>query len=833
MSDTPTRHGISSDTLTRAGWRNIQPAEAAELVGMDTAGVLIPYRHLDGAPVSDGGKPYNRLRLAQPRAGQKYHQRAGTRQHCYLSPALAEIGRQGGDLVIVEGEAKALSLCEAGVPAVGMSGFFGFCDRDRTVESKTGAPERFVVVAELAAAVAKLKPARLLLLGDSDTALNADFSRAAARFADLFRDFPVALPRIPLNGPAKGVDDVREALGPRFAPWWDERVASAVQIEPSTRPTSLFLRLLKTEEAAVAKLAGNKRDWAKRRLVESGAHVLGEPLDFDELAGFVAETVGINRRPYKQACQARREEIAMEARAKECAETGDGPRKIRVDAQAGQWTRDALEVLGATTYLFAGNLCLAADDGRLRPLAAAEAVSYADDAERMQFGIETKDGFERTNFTESSARVLLGAVTRHLGLLRPVDVVSPVPALAWDGVTARTVETYDRSTRILARGGKVEKLTAGEATSALTALLCDFDFASPGDAARCISLLVTPALVLGGFLGNGRPDDRATFGRAPFFWLCKSSPGAGAGTLAKLTAAVYGLPAEPVARIDDPARFLESLSTKLLAGDGLIYLDNVRGAGLSKSPEFESLLTEPSFVARIPYRQGEVDVTRRVFVGCSNGAVLSKDLATRTVSVQIRKQPVTHTWRAWPEGSLLAHAVANRARYLGACYALVRAWAEAGRPAGQVTGFRFSEWERAASWIVAQVLPGIALLDATHAERSERLADPDHDFLLALCRALSDSGMRGEFAATELAEIAIKAELRTGEPADHASEIGRALARRFATDGEHAFAGDFIITRSHSQKDNGRELKKWSVRRAGTPAPAAQPSDRTESLFAA
>jgi hypothetical protein len=315
--------------------------------------------------------------------------------------------------------------------------------------------------------------------------------------------------------------------------------------------------------------------------------------------------------------------------------------------------------------------------------------------------------------------------------------------------------------------------------------------------------------------------------------LCKSSPGAGAGTLAKLTAAVYGLPAEPVARIDDPARFLESLSTKLLAGDGLIYLDNVRGAGLSKSPEFESLLTEPSFVARVPYRQGEVDVTRRVFVGCSNGAVLSKDLATRTVSVQIRKQPLTHTWRAWPEGSLLAHAVARRARYLGACYALVRAWAEAGRPAGHVTGFRFGEWERAAAWIVAQVLPGVALLDATHAERSERLADPDHDFLISLCRIVADGGMRGEFAATELAEIAIKSELRTGEPADHASDIGRALARRFTTDGEHTFAGDFIITRSHSQKDNGRELKKWSVRRAGTPAPAAQPSDHTESLFAA
>jgi len=55
------RPGISSETLTANGIRDIAPDEAKKLIGQSVAGLLIPYHNLDG---SESG--FHRLRLKSP-----------------------------------------------------------------------------------------------------------------------------------------------------------------------------------------------------------------------------------------------------------------------------------------------------------------------------------------------------------------------------------------------------------------------------------------------------------------------------------------------------------------------------------------------------------------------------------------------------------------------------------------------------------------------------------------------------------------------------------------------------------------------------------------------
>lgn len=204
------RPGIGADTLALLGVRRVGEAEAFELIGQRFAGLFIPYGiHVDG-------KPFGRLRLDKPTDDRKYTQRSGSGVHPYL-PALPGLEAQP-DLVIVEGEFKAIALCEAGVRAIGISGFYGFQHEGELCHR---------LVRHLADHPAQ----HILFLGDNDTALNFQFADAAVKLAGLV-NVPVALPRIPLSMP-KGVDDCREQLGAEaFAPWWQSLLAAAVPVPP-------------------------------------------------------------------------------------------------------------------------------------------------------------------------------------------------------------------------------------------------------------------------------------------------------------------------------------------------------------------------------------------------------------------------------------------------------------------------------------------------------------------------------------------------------------------------------------------------------------------------
>lgn len=789
------RPGISKEMLERAGVRPVSAEEAKALCCIAESGLWVPYRDLDGNAVRDGDKDYGRLRLDTPQDKKKYHQAAGTTVHAYLPSGLADIGDAGGDLHIIEGEFKSLSLTEAGFPAVGISGFYGFAT------AGGGA-----LVPELAEVIACRKPARILYCGDSDTALNVHFSTAAIRLVNLVKPTPVLLPRIPLNGHGKGADDCREVLGLQFGEWWQERIKRAVDACAHSSSLRLALSLFESELDAIANLEGPARLDAEQRLVQLAAGLKDDPILQGRVLKFAVEKLGLARRDLNRAVTA-----LEKRRFRQGSQAGEGTgRVIESHLPSFIWTRQVWEAVGDSVYWYAGNLCRL-HEGQLHPQNPAQLVSFLDNPSRCQFQKQNLNGEAvPKSLNEADARVFLTSWMEVPDLLQTVDVFSNVPVLAWDGNKAVLVNQYDRALRILANTAPVVLPSPREAVSLLAQLLCDYDFATAGDLGRAIALLLSPALVQGGFLGKGR---------APLFLVEKTQAGAGGSLLLRLSCQIYGLKPHPISKTDNHDRAIEDLSRLLLSGAGFIYFDNARGKGLQNLPELESFLTEPIFSCRAPYKHGEADVTRRVLAVSSNGAVFSADLATRTVKLVIRKRPANYAWASYIEGSIEDHVVANKERYLGAVFSLVKDWADQGRPAGKdLTGFRFPQWERACAWILQKHFPGLPLLDASHQDAQERLADPDHDFIRNLFRLVVEGESRGELTASSLAEIGAEAGLLDGDEQQNRMKIGKVMKRRFNTDGEHTFdGGNFRVKRDTrlSSSGNGHEVAFYEIHAGG------------------
>jgi hypothetical protein len=109
--------------------------------------------------------------------------------------------------------------------------------------------------------------AKVLFMGDSDTVLNSDFAREAAKlrkalFASkrfqFLQELRVAV--CPLDGP-KGVDDVHGAMGEQFRAWFESLVESAFAVPSKASPTEIFCALLRREtQRARAAVTGDNHD---------------------------------------------------------------------------------------------------------------------------------------------------------------------------------------------------------------------------------------------------------------------------------------------------------------------------------------------------------------------------------------------------------------------------------------------------------------------------------------------------------------------------------------------------------------------------------------------
>lgn len=778
------RPGVSSSFLLSQGVKKVSLTKAKILTGCSTPGLYIPYYDLNGKPIEDGENEFGRLRLSQPIGDKKYHQRKNSKQHAYI-PLLNQWSEFNW-VILVEGEFKALSLCEAGYPAIGLPGLYA------TSENK--------LLPEIEEFVSEYKPAKIYYLGDSDTFTNWQFSNAVLKIRERF-DSEILLPRIPLDSPDKGIDDCRELLGEDFDQWFQSILSESIEVTNDFTDSDLALTLFDREVPILEKMDRVPR----RKYIKKAYKNLLPQLETFELAEI--------RKIFKKnrfSTNAEFDELLNKTlnEQKEKFKDYDVP-TIDKSQPSGDWTREILEIMSDDVFLYSDILCTHEDE-KMIPINPAQITTKFDQKSKCRIVKKNNKGEYETPLTEPDGRLIIGAVRNCKSILRIVEMMSKIPLLVEESGSPKILnEGYNESHKTLVcRSDNIADLSAEEAVRSLLNVIRDFKPETKNDLARLIAAILTPALSLGGLIGQGR---------SPIFYIEKDKHGTGGGMLTKLIFLIYGEKPEAVVESEKSDRLMEGISQKVRNGRNLLFLDNIRGDILKNSPKLESITTEPIMEIRVPYYQGNASMVRRVFYIVTNGAQLSPDLASRCVKIKILHRGKDFKYNQWSEGGLLEHVEANNIKYLSAIYALIKIWISEGRPSGKTTNFRFPQWEKAMSWIIERFFDDLTLMDSEHDKRVIDMVDQDFDLLKNLFRCATTHTKSVTLSPSSIAGIGIENDLiDEGDLTKIQMRVGRMLSKRFSYDGCFEFGnGEFAIVRTSdvNPNDKNKTLKKYTITR--------------------
>jgi VirE N-terminal domain len=370
-----------------------------------------------------------------------------------------------------------------------------------------------------------------------------------------------------------------------------------------------------------------------------------------------------------------------------------------------------------------------------------------------------------------TARALLSSREAN-EVLPSVSAVLAAPVIASDGkdvlVCGKGYHAVNGG--IFVTGGDdPPDVPIAEAIARLRYLLADFDFPSKGDEARALASLVSPALRFGGILPALAPVDVAEADQSQ----------AGKTYRHKLIAAIYREKLNFVIQKTGGVGSLdETIGERLVAGKPFVIFDNLRGRVTSTF--FESALTAGGRVGcRIPHK-GNVDVDVRPFVfgATSNGMEATIDLANRSVITRIRKRPAGYSFKAWPEGDLLAHVERNQAYYLGCVFAVVIEWLRRGKPTTTETRHDFRAWVQSMDYIVQSVMQAAPVMDG-HEAHKQRVANPALSWLRQIALDLVSRAKSGWHSASELAEASSDTDtpIPGSRPDAHDDDRARAVGR--------------------------------------------------------
>jgi hypothetical protein len=276
------RPGISAKTLRKAGVY-LAPSPLGRI---ETGDLVIPYHDIDGKPTG-----FERWRLAKPRGDQKYDQEPGSGTRAYLPPQLHEMP-PNDSLAITEGEFKALSLAGEAVPAIGLPSFGSY----------TSEGDKKILLGGILDAINARQVDSVYFLGDSDTATNSEFSRSAHFLAAELSEcgVKVHLPRIPLDGPGKGVDDCKDILGTRFGEWWQGLLSSAEEIDLKSSHWALVVQLLDREISRFKSLSGAEKTKHQRR-VEEMVRKCDDKIQQSKLIAIGSKALGVSKADLRAA----------------------------------------------------------------------------------------------------------------------------------------------------------------------------------------------------------------------------------------------------------------------------------------------------------------------------------------------------------------------------------------------------------------------------------------------------------------------------------------------------------------------------------------------------
>ncbi|CAN5470555.1 hypothetical protein BH09VER1_BH09VER1_26430 [soil metagenome] len=857
------RPGVSNQTLLANGIHRPTRQELSSIFHFKFSGFIIPYFDLIGKPIYDTTDVidreirYARIRYDEiPKAKGKYDQLKGTHTHLYIPRGLQLLDCD--DLVVVEGEMKALSLVEARIAAIGIGGFYGFTKTDKLTKEVLINPEAPDLLSGL-------NVKRILFLGDSDTATNWQFSDAAVKIATVVTQ-EVLLPRIPLSSPLdkeKGIDDVRQSRAGSFPEFWKSIKDEATKVSPDADRHKLCLDLYEKALPVISSAADADDTTIFRRtcqiasyLPEKRAAIMDRFEDLCIRAGYqisqVLEGATIAR-------IARDKEKANRAKG-EYGKKEEESAKIQIEnLYAGKdFTRPAASPIG--TFRKAEKAPANELPNFLLPgpftnvPQSAETIFSVLATTKIFFSINGTLSFLEDHYNRGrpdlkilTARELRSRLATHGNICKLVNTKSGpklkdgqliseddmltimasaqarlVPNIS--GIHNSPVLVDDKgSPKVLSKGyhpegggryildGHVESPSLSEAVKNLRMLLEEFRFLTPGDRSRAMCAILTPALRFGDVMR----------GHSPGFLFEADRSQTGKGFLAEIIQSLYGEAANFVSQREGGVGSTdESIAQALVDGKPFIQLDNF--TGLMRSTFLESLLTTnfgEKVAARVPYSAAvKIDPSRFIFHMTSNGLQITEDLANRLCVIRILKRE-GHHYREFPEGSLIEHVKTNQPLYLGSVFTVLREWFAAGKQRNREsnTQGRFQLWWQTVDWIVGNVLGEAPCWDPNLATR---MTNTDLTWLRDLCRAVVDRQKNGTaLTANDIVDICQGGEIyiQTAlglKPLD-ALKTGKAMARVFGDNDsvqvDHYLVKRGIKARVRKEKGDMVETKTYVV----------------------
>jgi hypothetical protein len=678
-----TRPGISPEFLSRHGVRHVDKDEAESLLGFKAGGgEWIPYPGSNSRGMLVNDRPYGRLRLDHPRGHVKYLSQRDSGSQLFV-PQGPPFGKA---LIIVEGEYKAMSLCEAGFRAVGIGGI---------TSAMTGGK----LIPDLAKIICRYNPDTILFLGDSDTCFLFDLSREAAKLARLLPDgCSLKLPRIPLSMP-KGIDDVREALADGFPEFWESLKIESIPVSSGASASALAVEIAKRELPAI------KRHFDKAAkismLIELASYL--DPLHLDILAKAASESLDLPvvsfRETAKQIASKRREDQAEKLRQAKASteESVNDPRpKIELpgsrDRLLSEFGADVGPILAKHGF-FAKDRLIVYPDTEKSVLTAITGRAFRTAIEKhiIPFRVvKTRSGeacsFNRT-ITREDAESLLECpqLIDCLPIIRAVNNARfPIGRAA--GHIELLPEGYDSETMIFTTPGgpQVEDVNAADGARFLHELFSEFCF-KENDSERAVSVAVSAMLTL--FVFHIIPKGALR----PGFLYTANAEGSGKTLLARL-AIVPRIGYTPTGSLPEQEEEVQKvIFSTAIAGSPVLFLDNIKRH--TASGAIEGAMTAPFITGRILGRSQTLTIENMMTVFFTgNGATISPDLRRRVLHVELFLR------EARSEDRKINHPLDEQAieglrdAILSALWSITLAWDKAGRPLPRLKLKDYEPW---------------------------------------------------------------------------------------------------------------------------------------------
>ena len=711
-------------------------------------------------------KPYVRIRLDKPTGDAKYKQAYGTTQHVYIPEGLEKLCCE--ELVLVEGEIKAISLVEEGIPAVGIGGIYGI-----QAKKDEKHPELVRLIPEVLPLLKQLGVKKIYFLGDGDTSLNWQFSDAAVKYSALLTPIPVYLPRIPLDEP-KGIDDVKAIKKTGFLAFW-KKITKAASLVESLPLTELGNEILLIKSAEFRKLVNT----LCFQLIDEQMAVIAGPKDinddklyfyrFTQIYSYIKSNAD-DREAFFKLCDDAQYSI------KAIVEAGEFTSMAKSEKKKNNKGKNNKAKYGELTQIEKDRLkekIITLHKGKVAPESRKPGMTPTVSEEELPLVLLPGGNFVPFHESAQSLFKILQKTKKYFIVNGAFMYYEIDPALQEQGKTFTLLNERELQTRVskdvrfgyqlrdeygdkfvkenqiptdkqLATFiGSAEKYLLPKITGIHKApILVSVDKTikalqkgyNPEAGGRYIKNGVVASVPLKNAIENikellaecpfATPSDysralcalitpamifgRLFTGHCPAFMFEADGSQTGKGILSIIVQRVYGERGYVLTPKEKGGvgSLDETLDQALLYGEPFIQFDNFR----DKFPtaRLESILTvscEQPVLVRVPYQNAVgLDPSGRIFHLTSNGLSITPDLANRLCIVKLRKSEKRYSRNLMQMENYIAE---NQETLLGSIFEVISAWVEAGEHSifdEKIGVGGFQQWWQTMEWICANIL---------------------------------------------------------------------------------------------------------------------------------